>query len=59
MNEQLLASLKRTSIATDLPQSQLLLACFDTAAGRKRRLPVRKTVRIVAAVANLPSAVGE
>ena len=42
LDERLLASLKKASIDTGLPQSQLLLASLRTAASRKRRLPVRK-----------------
>ena len=42
LDERLLASLKKASSDTGLPQQQLLLACLRTAAGRKRRLPVRK-----------------
>lgn len=42
LDERLLASLKGASIETGLSQSQLFLACLRTAAGRKRRLPVRK-----------------
>jgi hypothetical protein len=42
LDERLLASLKTASIDTGLPQSQLLIACLHTSAGRKRRLPVRR-----------------
>jgi hypothetical protein len=42
LDERLLASLKKASIDTGLPQSRLLIACLGTAASRKRRLPVRK-----------------
>ena len=41
LDERLLASLKRASADTGLPQSQLFLACLRTAANRKRRAPAR------------------
>ena len=42
LDERLLAELKKASIDTGLPQSQLLITCLRTAASRKRRLPVQK-----------------
>ena len=42
LDDRLLASLKKASIDTGLPQSQLLIACLGTSASRKRRLPTRK-----------------
>ena len=42
LDERLLASLKRASSETGLPQTQIPLACLHTSASRKRRLPVQK-----------------
>ena len=42
LDERLLVSLKQASAETGLSQSQLLLASLRTAAGRRRRLTVRK-----------------
>ena len=42
LDERLLASLKRASGETGLPQTQILLACLRTSTGRKRCLPVQK-----------------